>query len=514
MSCNFTVFPGAPSSIAASWGSPIYLTPVDPLGFGAQLPGNTVALVAGDGTRQNLTIIAWAATLIGAQLPATPPSDGPYQIAVHISTPVADCLQGINISDTSNPLGEPTQDQVLEALNEIGNSLRIVLRQSDIEPGIPALARLDPFIPDGSGLLVGFGVILPISAPLPIVLATSAGDAGGPRTGIEGKSQTGLATTTTAVSSTGHTRQLLAALAPGVLPLTLEVTWTVADESGNTLSQGTSGDYFERLGNWPGAEQIEPSFLIAPPLVEATQGVSPASKPYQLSARVTLKATLAGNEVTPPQPFNVPAVTLNMIPLEIPTVAAFFRHRNFAAVDSDGAGGAILVMIPANSRLAGIDQSVVGRVSAALETLDKTVGRLKDLASFATFLTGLGDLVSAIPEQVFVAARAKDEITHLGDVRWHTETTLGIDWLDSDMYVGDRISSLIFVGVSGRGLLCFQDSKFKGQSFEVRITGPLGAAEITNLDTQNPVSATPGVSVTAQNQHKNFENILSSVKFG
>jgi len=513
MSCNFTVFPGNPTSVDAAWGSPIYLTAVDPLGFGTQLAGNTVSLVCFDGTRQTLPIIAWTPSLIGAQLPATPPCAGPYQIAVHISTPVADCLQGITISDTSNPLGEPTQQQVLDALNEIGNSLRIVLRQSDIEPGIPALARLDPFIPDGSGLLVGFGVILPTSTLPPLVLATAAGEitAGDGRN--TGHIRTGLTTTTVALPSSLHTSGLLAALAPGVLPLSLEVTWAVKDETGTTLTQGTSGQYLQRQGSGPGAQQIEPSFLIAPPIVEATQGVTPSSRPFQLSAQVTLKATLAGVEVSP-APFNVPAVTLNMIPLPIPTVAAFFRHRNFAAADSDGAGGGILVMVPSNSSLGGIDQAVVGRVSAALETVDKTVGRLKDLASFAGFLTGLGDLVSAIPEQVYVAGRANDEISHLGDVRWHTETTLGIDWLDADMYVGDRISSLIFLGVNGRGLLCFQDSNFKGQSFEVRVNDVLGAAVITNLDTRNPVSATPGVTITAQKQTKNFENILSSVKFG
>lgn len=511
MSCNFTVFPGGPSSIAASWGSPIYLTAVDALGFGTQLPGNTVSIVCADGTRQNLTIIAWTPTLIGAQLPATPPCDGPYQVAVHIATPLADCLQIINVSKTSNPLGEPTEEQVIQALNEIGNSLRIVLRQTDIEPGIPALARLDPFIPGGSGLLVGYGVILPISPSSPIVFAATAGDNRDRETHVD-RSQSVAASTT--VARRGRRLQLLAALAPGVLPLTLEVTWIVEDESGKPLTEGTSGHYLERQGNWPGAERIEPSFLIAPPLVEALQGVSPTSKPFRLRAMVTLKATLAGKEVTPAQPFNVPAVILNMIPLEIPTVAAFFRHRNFAAVDSDGAGGAILVMIPANSKLAGIDQSVVSRVSAALETLDKTVGRLKDLASFAAFLTGLGDLVSALPQQVYVAGRAKDEISKLGDVRWHTDKTWGIDWLDPDMYVGDRISSLIFLGVNGRGLFCFQNSKFKGQSFEVRITDLLGAAKINHLDTHNPMSTTPGVSVTARDQHKNFDNILSSVKFG
>lgn len=258
---------------------------------------------------------------------------------------------------------------------------------------------------------------------------------------------------------------------PLQVPVSVTVQWSVRDApapQGKELVSGT--DYLA-----PDGLQVPEISLIFPAdVVELTKDATLPAKTLFIHAKVQLSA----QGVTTPF-IDLPEVPITIPALAIPTVAAFFRHADFRAVDGDNVPGAVLIMVPANSPFRSLDQ-----LAPVLTSIQSLLSSLTALPRFATFLLGLEQLTSALAalQAPRLQFRAAEGIGSLEDVVY----VEGIVDEDAD----DDFSSLVLIAASDASehtVDVFNDSDFNPDegAFKVSV-GPEMHAIVANFDGKTP----------------------------
>jgi len=252
------------------------------------------------------------------------------------------------------------------------------------------------------------------------------------------------------------------------LPLTLTVTWKVQYGSQLPTPEGDAPD-FEFVDLVEGTDFLAPNGLVGTaldlifaPRFKEYDGTDTSTTIF-VSAIVTLHAGPESVTVAPSTYSLVSQLRLPVTLLDagIPRVAAMFRHTNFAT-QSGGDSGFVFVMVPG-----GYGFQTFNELAPLLTHLQTTLGNLGSLVHIAGFLTGLGDLLAAVPAQPDIQFRAADKVDDLEDIVFEEGgiTDLGIDY-DAD----DEISSIIFLGINGRVFDLFGDSGCQAGHHEIVLT--------------------------------------------
>ncbi len=251
-----------------------------------------------------------------------------------------------------------------------------------------------------------------------------------------------------------------------------------------------------------GTTSPEVAFIFAPQMIELTNTVSIPVTQRLIRATVTLTAGSTTHS------FNLPVIPVDIPALPIPTVIAFFLHLNFAATDGDDDGAAFIV-VPNNSPLKS-----AAELQDTLDTLESALSALRSVAELAAFLLGLGELTSALAAQPHVQFRVADPSNNFDHFN---HVTLKRDWLGwlfgwSNTEAEDNLSSLIFIGHTGRQVRCFNHTKRGGGSFTVT-SGNMFHAIVRNLHYSSPTSEPAGDEIRVDSPSRSFGNNLSSLSF-
>ncbi len=197
--------------------------------------------------------------------------------------------------------------------------------------------------------------------------------------------------------------------------------------------------------------------------------------------------TFASEEVVLPQPGQA-LLELPVLPLEIPTFAALFRHRSFRPESNRLRGFVVLVWNKSTPLNDGAQlMHALGTLGTQVAPLLEAFG---DLPSGLAELTQVTRLLEAQRPLVRAIAANNGGIARLNKI--------GIPNDDSALDAGNAISSLIFVGVptsSGKPLLeCFNetDHKTSGAWFRLR-TGSAGVVLVPDLHSHAPATQPSGL---------------------
>jgi hypothetical protein len=236
-------------------------------------------------------------------------------------------------------------------------------------------------------------------------------------------------------------------------PVTMSVTWQVTNGA-SVLAEGT--DYLAPQGISGANIQL----IFAPVFQElGNEGLSTLT----ITATVTLHALTESVVVTPPP------LTVIVPDVGIPRVFVGFRHANFAP-QSGGDSGFAFVMIPGGYPFRTFDQ-----LSQVLTTLQTTLANLHSFLTIAGFLTGLGQLIDAVPTQPALQFRAADQIGDLEDVVFESH------WY-GDYDADEEISSALFIGVPGSAFEIFNEDDFDDSDGKITLTtGAQMWAALTNF---------------------------------
>lgn len=223
-------------------------------------------------------------------------------------------------------------------------------------------------------------------------------------------------------------------------PVTMSVSWQVKNGD-QTLSEGTG--YLAPQGTTGANVEL----IFAPVFKELGQeGVSTLT----ILATITLSAVTESVMITPPP------LTVVVPDVGIPRVFVGFRHSNFAPQDG-GDSGFAFVMVPGSYPFRTFDE-----LSPVLTALQTTLANLHSFVSVAAFLTGLGQLVAAVPTQPSLQFRAADAIGDLEDVVFESH------WY-GDYDADEEISSALFIGVPGSRFEIFNEDDFDDSDGEITL---------------------------------------------
>lgn len=298
------------------------------------------------------------------------------------------------------------------------------------------------------------------------------------------------------------------------IPVEIQVRWSVTDGE-RKLSPGV--DFLATNGMaGPFVDFIfKPEFLelgTVKPLVDDSLRI--------ITAQVTLRAwpTNIAPNTTEPQAVVSKEVKLSLplavAPLEIPTMLALFRFADFRAMGlADLTPGFVLMLMPKNSYL----QEFTEQLNETLVRIEEAIRPIRTLLGLAAFLARLNVLRQALTAQPMLRMLHRQEIDSFNNIHMRVDTRFGVDFFKRDLRADNRVSSLIFMGVSGKKVTCFVDKdRDPGDgAFEI-----VSATEmIVLLPTMNLNAATlaehPEVKVidNTNNGLNNFEDSLSSMKF-
>ena len=224
-------------------------------------------------------------------------------------------------------------------------------------------------------------------------------------------------------------------------PVTMSVTWEVRNGD-EVLTEGTG--YLAPQG-MSGAN-IE--LLFAPVFKELGQ---------EGTSTLTITATVMLHALT--ESITLPPLSLSVVvpDIGIPRVFAGFRHANFAPQDG-GDSGFAFVMVPGGYPFRTFDQ-----LSGVLTTLQTTLANLHSFVTIAGFLTGLGQLIDAVPTQPSLQFRAADQIGDLEDVVFESH-------LFGDYDADEEISSALFIGVPRSAFQIFNEDDFDDSDGRITLT--------------------------------------------
>ena len=289
---------------------------------------------------------------------------------------------------------------------------------------------------------------------------------------------------------------------PVQVPVTLRrVEWNVRDAQGGPLSPGV--DFLAPTG----LDTLNVSFVFPPPeIVELTLPPQEASPvPRHIGATVTL--AVGAEEV----PVELPGLDVSVLPLQVPSVLALFRHRHFAPVGDLGAPGYVMFLVPSNAQLrtAGALLDGLSGLGQAAELLSllPPPAVLPDLAlaELAPVLRELADAVDSHPS-ANIQVRAADEVEDLSDITMVTSGLINVTANQSS-------SSLVLVGPPSRMVECFNAKGFTARRGQLDIIArsALGAV-IRVLGAREP-ECDPGEARVEEGPLVTFGNALSSIRF-
>jgi hypothetical protein len=179
----------------------------------------------------------------------------------------------------------------------------------------------------------------------------------------------------------------------------------------------------------------------------------------------------------------LPAIPVLIPVLPIPKLLVLFRYHDFNFNTEGGLprkGQAALLVVPARSPLGTLED-----LRPILRTLRTVLAPLRSLSRFARFLTGLNTLSAALSRRPRVRFAVADQINDLHDIKLITMGRWEDPWVndeipdlfslrsqpwpgndeDNDIYAGNRMTSLIFLGPPGAEVECYLDkscSPFSG----------------------------------------------------
>lgn len=290
---------------------------------------------------------------------------------------------------------------------------------------------------------------------------------------------------------------------PSSLPTapTATVAWSVSSAAdGAPLSPGVA---FLAPRGLAGT-QVE--LVFRPEVIERL-----AQPGLPLRRRVRATLTLTATSLEDPAPVSVSRdfeTEVTVLPLQIPSVLALFRHRNF---DFRRAGdpqeGAALVVVPANSPLTSL-----AAVKLAVTDLVAGVQGLGGFARFATLAAGLGELSRglSIHPADHVQLRRTDAIANLNAI-----TLIERAFLANDTEAEDELSSLILLGPATRRARCFVRRNLDPTAGRLDVTvGDENAVLIRSLHAREPATVPAGSAnvVVAPPGARTFGDELSSVQ--
>ncbi len=282
---------------------------------------------------------------------------------------------------------------------------------------------------------------------------------------------------------------------PIEVPVTVVVQWAVLDSAGNPVGGASyAAD--------PSLTALDLSITFVPAVVELTSLATPPLTRFQVQATLTISA---GGTALPP--FSLPAIPVDVPAIAIPTVVAFFRHSHFAARSGDSPGF-VLIVVPNGSPLGNASQ-----VTSVLTTLRNQLNNLTSVASFASLLLGVGELINAIsaqPHVTFRKADSNDSIRNLNDI-----TMIQNGMFTNDIEAEDEISSMIVVGPNGRRVSCFgARRKTHGEGFFTVVVSARLHATVRSLSAANPTSGPVGGELIVGSPAENgtFNDMISSME--
>jgi hypothetical protein len=393
------------------------------------------------------------------------------------------------------------------------------LRQS-LESSLDALGRGlrvvrdgPPIVHPGSPVTIS---LLPSAAELNVdnvanPLVSLSGALGG---NITGSSAEFTATVTPEPDNDGF-----AALVPTPfrLPVRVEMTWSVHEDvkvrrphSPVPSVQRVPADAGTFIA-LDGLTSPVCSFAFLPEVTELTSARPSVSVRFvrahvELTVDPSLVPVLAG--VIGAEPITVGPVVLPDVPvlipaLAVPKVLALFRHDTFEPFQEDD--GFVLIVVPSSSPLRGLEQldSVLGELGSVLSKLSalrspglsvaQVLPRVDEaLNNFAAFLLGVRKLAGA-QRQPHVRFRVADSIADLNELHMIKRSFADTDLSQKDTRAGDEISSLIFIGLPGEKVKCWNNTDFRDP-----VPGSIG---IATRDGQLLITARSEMIVAIPNLH-------------
>ena len=265
---------------------------------------------------------------------------------------------------------------------------------------------------------------------------------------------------------------------PLPLPVTVEVKWTVLKNAGRIqkpLPEGTGFDATPNLDTNP----AETGILFFPQLSEDVTGAAATAK---FTIRVSVKGSVTvpiTNETITVGPINLPDIPVTIPVLLVPTIMAFFRHKNFQAAEGNKPGFA-LITVPLNSAIGQLQgasdlvgnngkltllESQLATLVKSLNSVSSQVQALAALAgNLAVFLTGLRRLKSVLANsQMAIGLCPKGASDNL-----NTITLIERGLFRNDIEGENEISSVITLGVTGQAIRCYNKRHFEIGAWSAR----------------------------------------------
>lgn len=287
---------------------------------------------------------------------------------------------------------------------------------------------------------------------------------------------------------------------PTEVPVSVTVQWSVLDELGAPVAGG-----FTAVP--AGLDRAEVCLTFQPQVVELTNGMALPVVRRFLRARVTLSAGATNHA------FNLPDIPVTIPAIAVPTVISFFLHTNFAAANGDDDGAAFIV-VPNNSPLRNLAQ-----LQSVLNTVESAVSSVTSIAEFASFLLGLNQLSSALAAQPHVQFRVANSSNHYNN--FNNVTLIQRAWYENDTEAEDELSSLIFIGATGKAVECSNArNRGAGEGQFTLTIGPKFHATVNSLHSASPASGPDNTEIVINTAPpgglfgtSSFGDELSSLRF-
>ena len=281
---------------------------------------------------------------------------------------------------------------------------------------------------------------------------------------------------------------------PGEALPKLAITWTVTDDGGNVLAEGSDILAPAGLSN----PTLDLVFL---PIFARFDGASlPAVKRFIAASGTLSVGTTSVPVMIPPIP-----VLLPVIPF--PKVLALTVDSNFR--------GAALILVSGNSGVTTIDH-----LRAVLQPVRSAINTLTGIAKFAAMLTGI-DTLTSILNAAHIELRKGDKFDNLNDI-----TLIQNAWYENDIEAEDELSSFVYLappsqregGSDNKVAMCNDRNQKDGQGKFTVNTGESFVALCATLHSNTP-TVVPGDAALVVNHPPagfwtgNFGDELSSIQF-
>lgn len=477
---------GEDSTTPAVWNGRVALAVRDTVGF-ADFAQLTVKVKSGASQPRPVEIEAASPLLLSLILPGPPEGadlQGPHSLIVE-GPVTGTCTVNVNVSGVELP-AEPTPADLKAVLDYHVRHLELMLagHSGATQSGLPFLAP-------GNGAHAGLVNFPPFVTPAGTAVPSARevhkffGSRWGGAGGVLGDVLGGVGSEVEG----GIGDPKAPASPPGTVPIAPAVEFKLFREDGSQLVQGE--DY---LGDPVGRGAT--ALVIVPP-ISKSEGAPAQKITVKVSGKLTAFGSVIGaTDVSVPIPELAADLLLEPLALPVPLFAGF-RHAKFAPVDGEKHIGAVYVQVPS-----GWADDELGTVLDAVDAAREVLRPLDRIAFIAELLTGLRILGRVLAAQGSDAVVTKNVVENLKNYRWFKhDHWYGWDSWFEDLYVEDRISSFIALGLRGQGVHCYsvRDNDPGKEWLEVRFTDPIGIAVVDDLRTKSPENTRGrGADVTAK----------------